>query len=195
MDRPTADRPSRVRARWMPFARGSPKPCLPAARPASRPGGGWRASAVATQRVLAAQLDLAVRNARVLASRARRAVVDLETVPDELVAALRTLAATVRQLNLSAHTPASVASRASLLHAARLRTRACAPNDRCPSPSSSPRRARWSSTCCSRSAWTRTRRCRRSTQCECGPVEPAAATPTRYPSYLTNLSVRVRCCS
>jgi uncharacterized membrane protein YgaE (UPF0421/DUF939 family) len=77
-------------------------------------------AAVATERVLTAQLDLAVRNARVLARRARRAVADAETIPEELPAALRALAATVRELNLSARNPASVAPQGSVLHAARL---------------------------------------------------------------------------
>ena len=76
--------------------------------------------AVATQRVVTAQLDLAVRNARVLARRARRAVARGEPIPAELVAAVRSLAGTVRELDLAANAPERVGEERSMLHAAAL---------------------------------------------------------------------------
>jgi hypothetical protein len=76
--------------------------------------------AVETQQVLAAQLDLAVRNTRVLARRARRAVGETESIPPELVEALRALARTVRALDLAARTPDDVAPERDVLHAAAL---------------------------------------------------------------------------
>ena len=76
--------------------------------------------AVATQQALAAQLDHAVRNTRVLARRARRAVADGETVPPQLIGAIRALSGTVRALNLAARAPERVAPERAVLNAAAL---------------------------------------------------------------------------
>ena len=77
-------------------------------------------AAVHTQQVLAVQLDHAVRNTRVLARRARRAVTDREQVPSQLIGAVRALSRTVRALDLAAHAPERVAPERSVLQAAAL---------------------------------------------------------------------------
>jgi uncharacterized membrane protein YgaE (UPF0421/DUF939 family) len=77
-------------------------------------------AAVATQQVLAEQLDHAVRNTRVLARRARRAVADREEVPSHLVGAVRALSAAVRSIDLAADAPEVVVPKRSVLRAAAL---------------------------------------------------------------------------
>jgi hypothetical protein len=91
----------------------------------------WRSGrgAVATQYAVAQQLDLAVRNARVLARRTRRAVEGGEPVPKELVQAVRALALAVRDLDLGASVPARVGGRQPILSAASL-ANACLGRDR-----------------------------------------------------------------
>jgi uncharacterized membrane protein YgaE (UPF0421/DUF939 family) len=76
--------------------------------------------AVLTQHTVAAQLDLAVRNARVLARRARRVVTTDERVPVDLVEAIRTLADAVERLQLTATFPEQVGAKDTVLHAAEL---------------------------------------------------------------------------
>ena len=75
---------------------------------------------VARQAVVTAQLDLAVRNTRVLARRARRSVERREHVPKELIDALRTLSEAVRDLDLGAGRPEHVARTELLVSAAGL---------------------------------------------------------------------------
>jgi uncharacterized membrane protein YgaE (UPF0421/DUF939 family) len=74
--------------------------------------------AVATQQAVAGQLDFAVRNTRVLARRARRAVEQQEPIPSSLIDAVLALAEVVRGLDLCAATPERVAGRELALHAA-----------------------------------------------------------------------------
>jgi uncharacterized membrane protein YgaE (UPF0421/DUF939 family) len=75
---------------------------------------------VASQLQIAQQLDLAVRNTRVLARRARRAVERHEVVPNELVDAVRALSSAVRDFDLQASKPEHVTAVDRLIDAATL---------------------------------------------------------------------------
>jgi uncharacterized membrane protein YgaE (UPF0421/DUF939 family) len=75
---------------------------------------------VTTQRVVVRQLDLAVRNTRVLARRARRAVGTGAVVPQDVIEALRALEVAVREIDLAADRADRVLGADALLEAAGL---------------------------------------------------------------------------
>jgi uncharacterized membrane protein YgaE (UPF0421/DUF939 family) len=79
-----------------------------------------RRPVVTTQRAVVGQLDLAVRNTRVLARRARRAVGTDEVVPQALIEALRALEVAVREIDLAADRADRVLAADAFLHAAEL---------------------------------------------------------------------------